>query len=71
MLTLGMNNVFNQPPAVIFNGLLGTSDFTTYDFMGRYLYLRVSHYSVSGGHADRFQLPARLIPRISVLLVIV
>ena len=44
VLTLGVNNVFNQPPAVIFNGLLGTSDFTTYDFMGRYLYLRLSHY---------------------------
>lgn len=39
-----MNNVFNQPPAVIFNGLLGTSDFSTYDYMGRYLFLRVSHF---------------------------
>ena len=44
VLTVGMNNVFNQPPAVIFNGLLGTSDFSTYDYMGRYLYLRVSHF---------------------------
>ena len=44
VLTLGMNNVFNQPPAVIFNGLLGTSDFTAYDFMGRYLYFRLSHF---------------------------
>ncbi len=44
VLTLGMNNVLNQPPAVIFNGLLGTSDYTSYDYMGRYLYLRVSHY---------------------------
>ena len=44
VLTFGVNNVFNQPPAVIFNGLLGTSDFTAYDFMGRYLYLRLSHY---------------------------
>lgn len=44
VLTLGMNNVFDQPPAVIFNGLLGTSDFSTYDYMGRYLYLRVSHF---------------------------
>ena len=44
VLTLGMNNVFNQPPAVIYNGLLGTSDFSTYDFMGRYLYLRMSHF---------------------------
>lgn len=44
VLTLGVNNVFNQPPVVIFNGLLGTSDFSTYDYMGRYLYLRVSHF---------------------------
>lgn len=44
VLTLGMNNVFDQPPAAIYNGLLGTSDFSTYDFMGRYLYLRVSHF---------------------------
>ena len=44
VLSLGVNNVFNQPPAVIFNGLLGTSDFTAYDFMGRYLYLRLSHF---------------------------
>jgi len=44
VFTLGVNNVFNQPPSVIFNGLLGTSDFTAYDFMGRYLYLRLSHF---------------------------
>ena len=44
VLTVGVNNVLDQPPAVIFNGLLGTSDFSTYDYMGRYLYLRVSHY---------------------------
>ena len=44
VLTLGMNNVLNQPPAVIFNGLLGTSDYSTYDYMGRYLYLRLSHF---------------------------
>ncbi len=44
VFTFGVNNVFNQPPSVIFNGLLGTSDFTAYDFMGRYLYLRLSHF---------------------------
>ena len=44
VLTVGVNNVFNQPPAVIFNGFLGTSDASTYDFMGRYLYVRLSHY---------------------------
>ncbi len=30
----GVNNLFDQPPAVIFNGFLGTSG--TYDFLGRY-----------------------------------
>ncbi len=44
VLTIGMNNVFDQAPAVIYNGFLGTSDASTYDFMGRYLYLRLSHY---------------------------
>lgn len=44
VLTVGMNNVFDTPPAVIFNGFLGTSDASTYDFMGRYLYVRLSHF---------------------------
>ena len=44
VLTVGINNVFNQRPAVIFNGFLGTSDSSTYDFMGRYLYARLSHF---------------------------
>ena len=44
VLALGVNNVLDQPPAVIFNGLLGTSDFTAYDYMGRYLYFRLSHF---------------------------
>ena len=44
VLTAGVNNVFNQAPAVIFNGFLGTSDSSTYDFMGRYVYLRLSHF---------------------------
>ena len=42
-LTIGINNLLDQPPAVIFNGFLGTSDSSTYDFMGRYLYVRLSH----------------------------
>ena len=42
-LTVGINNLLDQPPAVIFNGFLGTSDSSTYDFMGRYLYVRLSH----------------------------
>ena len=44
VMTVGINNIFNQRPAVIFNGFLGTSDASTYDFLGRYLYVRLSHY---------------------------
>ena len=43
VLTIGINNVLNQAPAVIYNGFLGTSDANTYDFLGRYLYMRLSH----------------------------
>lgn len=42
-LTIGINNLLDQPPAVIYNGFLGTSDSNTYDFLGRYLYVRLSH----------------------------
>ena len=44
VITVGMNNVFDQAPAVLFNGFLGTSDASTYDFLGRYLYVRFSHF---------------------------
>ncbi len=44
VITVGVNNVFDQAPSVIFNGFLGTSDASTYDFLGRYLYIRLSHY---------------------------
>ncbi len=44
VITIGINNVFDAAPAVIFNGFLGTSDASTYDFLGRYLYIRLSHY---------------------------
>ncbi len=44
VITVGINNVFDQAPAVIFNGFLGTSDASTYDFLGRYLYVRLSHF---------------------------
>lgn len=40
-VTVGMNNVLNQDPAVIFNGFLATSDASTYDFLGRYVYARL------------------------------
>ncbi len=41
-LTLGVNNVLDQDPSVLYNGFLATSDASTYDFMGRYFYLRFS-----------------------------
>ena len=43
VVTLGINNILDQAPAVIFNGFLGTSDARTYDFLGRYMYLRLTH----------------------------
>jgi len=39
-LSLGVNNVVDAKPAVIYNGFLGTSDASTYDFLGRYFYAR-------------------------------
>jgi outer membrane receptor protein involved in Fe transport len=39
-LSLGVNNVIDAKPAVIYNGFLGTSDASTYDFLGRYFYAR-------------------------------
>ncbi len=39
-LTLGVNNVLNQAPAVVYNGFLANSDASTYDFLGRYFYAR-------------------------------
>ncbi len=40
---LGVNNVFNARPAVVYNGFLASSDATTYDYMGRYFYVRLSY----------------------------
>ena len=42
VVTVGINNLLDQPPAVIYNGFLATSDSNTYDFLGRYLYVRLS-----------------------------
>ena len=42
VITVGINNILDQAPAVIFNGFLATSDAATYDFLGRYLYLRLT-----------------------------
>jgi iron complex outermembrane receptor protein len=39
-LSLGVNNVLNQKPAVIYNGFTSSSDPSAYDFLGRYFYAR-------------------------------
>jgi iron complex outermembrane recepter protein len=39
----GVNNLFNRKPAVVANGFLASSDAATYDYMGRYFYLRLSY----------------------------
>jgi iron complex outermembrane recepter protein len=41
-LTVGVNNVTDQNPPVIYNGFLATSDSSTYDFLGRFFYARFS-----------------------------
>jgi outer membrane receptor protein involved in Fe transport len=41
-LAVGINNVMNANPAVIYAGFAGTSDSSTYDYMGRFLYARLS-----------------------------
>ena len=41
-LSLGINNLLDTKPPVIFNGFLGTSDASSYDYMGRYVYLRLT-----------------------------
>jgi outer membrane receptor protein involved in Fe transport len=40
---VGVNNVFNASPALIYNGFTASSDPTAYDFMGRFFYARVAH----------------------------
>jgi outer membrane receptor protein involved in Fe transport len=42
-LAAGVNNVGDHKPAVIYNGFLAASDPTAYDFMGRFMYARLSH----------------------------
>ncbi len=39
-LSLGVNNVLNQAPAIVYNGFLASSDASAYDFIGRYFYAR-------------------------------
>jgi outer membrane receptor protein involved in Fe transport len=40
--TVGVNNVADQQPVVIYNGFLANSDASTYDYLGRYVYVRLS-----------------------------
>jgi outer membrane receptor protein involved in Fe transport len=39
---VGVNNVMNTNPAVIYAGFAGTSDSGTYDYMGRFVYMRLA-----------------------------
>jgi len=39
---IGVNNVMNNNPAVIYSGFAGTSDSSTYDYMGRFVYMRLA-----------------------------
>ncbi len=41
-VAVGVNNVMNTLPAVIYAGLAGTSDSSTYDYMGRFMYMRLA-----------------------------
>ena len=40
---LGVNNLFNTKPPLVANGFLASSDASTYDYMGRYFYLRLTY----------------------------
>jgi outer membrane receptor protein involved in Fe transport len=40
--TLGVNNILDQRPPLIYIGFAGDSDASTYDYMGRYVYARMS-----------------------------
>jgi outer membrane receptor protein involved in Fe transport len=42
-LAVGMNNVFDQNPPFVYNNGTYPSDPSTYDFLGRYMYLRLTH----------------------------
>jgi hypothetical protein len=40
---LGVNNLFDTRPAYVANGFTAGSDPTAYDYMGRYVYVRLSY----------------------------
>lgn len=41
-LTVGVNNVFDQDPPLLYSGFAGDSDSSTYDYMGRFFYARLT-----------------------------
>ncbi len=41
-VSVGINNLTDQRPAVIYDGFLAASDASTYDYMGRYFYARLT-----------------------------
>jgi len=41
-LALGVNNLFDKPPALIYNGFTAATDPTAYDLLGRYFYGRLT-----------------------------
>jgi outer membrane receptor protein involved in Fe transport len=41
-LTVGVNNVFDRDPPVIYNGRAGNYDESAYDFLGRFTYARLT-----------------------------
>jgi iron complex outermembrane recepter protein len=42
-LAVGVNNILDQDPPLIYSGFLANSDASTYDFLGRYFYTRLTH----------------------------
>ena len=42
-LTVGVNNITDQDPPLIYSGFLANSDASTYDYLGRYFYTRLNH----------------------------
>ncbi len=41
-LAIGVNNLFDASPAVIYNGFTAATDPTAYDFVGRFIYARIT-----------------------------
>ena len=42
VLAVGVNNLTNSNPALIYAGFAGASDSSTYDYIGRFVYMRLS-----------------------------